>query len=58
MSAQLKQVPTLHDLAIKSGAFMDKADPAIGIPCDSYVFTREELVRFVEINVRMLEVRV
>lgn len=44
----LQTVPTLHDLALKSGAFMDKADPQIGIPHDSYVFTREELRKFVE----------
>lgn len=44
----LQTVPTLHDLALKSGAFMDKADPQIGIPHDSYVFTREELARLVE----------
>lgn len=45
----LQTVPTLHDLALKSGAFMDKADPQIGIPHDCYVFTREELAVLVEL---------
>ena len=47
--AQLQTVPTLHDLAVKSGAHYDKADPSIGIPTDSYVFKLDELKRFVEL---------
>lgn len=44
----LQTVPTLHDLALKSGAHHDKADPMVGVLQDYYVFTREELARLVE----------
>lgn len=47
MKAQLKPAD-LHDLALQSGAFMDRADPEQGFHHDSYVFTREELERFAE----------
>lgn len=47
--AELKSILTAHDLALEAGAFMDTADPEIGIPHDCYVFTRAELARFLQL---------
>lgn len=44
----LSTIPTLHDLALQSGAYYDKADPAVGFPNDSYVFSLPELKRLAD----------